>query len=479
MLAVCGCNQIYSLDETQVRDAGAPPSDRVVNLALLVGGGTGGTEAPLTFLPLPDARPKLGLLDEPLRDVTYTPATTGGTVAYPFEFGEKRWRFEYNPPFDVAHELQWDPSAGVGFVAIPVAGRVERTVVPAGTGFALTMSVGGAPYTFSPLAKIYTTNYWSETSLAATSVEPVVTFADAKPLEGSVGSIGSTAAGDVVVAVDYELDANDCLRAKISGGAVAPAPTAGILTSIALTPQLGSTTPSLAYLGAKPLDAIDRLQSASNSNGAPIARQRFGRIAHGALPAFTTSWSDAPSPPMIASSDCPLELSPTSSTNALDSLGTTFAYHGVIAYDRTVEGVRLRSSIAFIGRFIGAVYLATLEVPLAIDVQLDGAPLPATLPADPSRLSFAFDSAYLADYYEVTLYRLAAGALVPVRVYVGLDVTAARPTIQIDPSIVTAGATHVFAIRTYRGRPRAPIGDFRTVDYFQAAGTVFTSTFTR
>ncbi len=100
----------------------------------------------------------------------------------------------------------------------------------------------------------------------------------------------------------------------------------------------------------------------------------------------------------------------------------------------------------------------------------------------PITLQFSLESdAALAkpDYFEVVVYRVQNG-LHPERVYMSTDLPAIRVTpvkLTIDPTVFVPNTEYVFAIRTYRGRPDAPSGDFRRATYPQAVGTVFTRSF--
>jgi hypothetical protein len=195
-----------------------------------------------------------------------------------------------------------------------------------------------------------------------------------------------------------------------------------------------------------------------------------------------TERDGVPAPHFIPIFNCPIIYSQLSGTN---ELGIAFppAFIGAIVSDRMIGALRLRSSVAFIAPVVAGSFFGTSRVPLAKDIRIGTAPLTADdTVIDGDTLSFAFDrpAPFVADYYEATLYAISNDALVPVRIYTGTDVTAARPSLRIDPSILTAGTSYVFAIRTYRGRPNARTGDFRMVPGSpQAVGTIFTSTFRR
>ena len=77
-----------------------------------------------------------------------------------------------------------------------------------------------------------------------------------------------------------------------------------------------------------------------------------------------------------------------------------------------------------------------------------------------------------ADYYDVLLHRIEAGALKTERIY-----TVTAPSVRIDVSLLAPGADYVFEVRSFKGHPQAARGDFAPVDYPYGSAIVFTRTF--
>jgi hypothetical protein len=111
------------------------------------------------------------------------------------------------------------------------------------------------------------------------------------------------------------------------------------------------------------------------------------------------------------------------------------------------------------------------------------------LPAGPAsgifELTFERETAadLRADYYDVVLHRIAAGALIPERIYTVTEPTITEPgtppkvRVRIDGMDLAPNADYVFEVRSYKGHPQAQHGDFTPVDYPYGAAIVFTRTF--
>jgi len=70
------------------------------------------------------------------------------------------------------------------------------------------------------------------------------------------------------------------------------------------------------------------------------------------------------------------------------------------------------------------------------------------------------------------LHRIVAGTLTTERIY-----TVTAPKVRIDGALLMPGADYVFEVRSIKGHPQAPHGDFAPVDYPYGAAIVFTRTF--
>ena len=490
LLALCGCNQFYGLDATKPRDAAPDAHDREVRLSLVVGGATQtASEAMVVLAPATLAEPpRIALLDKPLEPARYLEDAPSGIVPYPIEYVTKLWRLEYTPAQDVPHEVQWSPADTAGHLVVPAVGRTERTSVPANTGYILSMKLpSNTLYSFTPETVIYTTGYWSRAASAVSTLTPKVDFSTASPMSGGP-SAPSDAAGDVIVAVDYTLDGN--CRVPNRAGAVQAAPLQnGMMTSLELAFETSSEQLIPVFDGESPFDAQARLTGLLGARTDDISGGKliFARLAHTSLP-FTTSFEGVPAPQHIPIVECPvLQGVPASPVFDLGGrLAFTKATYVFVSNDRVVSGVRLRSSIATIGRATtNSMYQATFDVAATRSIKLgdidladgaDGAPIGT---GDAVELALAFDSSptLIIDYYEVTLYRLASTTLEPIRTYISPD--PAITTIRFDRALLLPDAQYVLAVRTYRGRSGARGGDFATVQGPQAVATIFSRTFTR
>lgn len=484
-LALCGCNQIYGLDSTIARDAAPDARDSAVRLSMLVGSATAvASEAPVYLAKVsPDPKPRIALADAELANEPYVEDDVSGIVAYPFEYVGRPWRLEYTPPDGVPHEVQWSPADGSGHLIVPVVGRVERAQVPANTGYVLSMELPSI-YTFSASTVIYTSGYWSATPVATTTATPQVDFSVAPSMSGPPGA-PSAAAKDLVFAIDYTTQSN-CRVVMAAGTAPAAELEHGALKKLVLARETSSEQVELTTEGETPLEARSRLNAVlgpldGDSSG---STQMFGRLAHSALPAFTTSIAGVPAPLFVPLAECPITQQPPPVFDVGGALSFAKGMFIFVSNDRAVNGVNLRSSIAAVGGVKAgflSTYVASLAVPCARDITLGGAPLEAdgtAIGGDPIELKFAVEpsTSLVVDYFEVTLYRLA-GTLVPVRTFIGPDPT--KPAIRFDPKVMLPNQDYVFAIRTYRGRPNARNADFQPVQAPQAVATIFTRTFKR
>ena len=487
LLALCACNQFYGLDPTRVVDAPPDAPDRQVRLSMLVGGATDtATEAPSAIVDVtPDPKPAIALVDKPLVKVGYG---AGGVVGYPIEFVGKQWRLEYTPPDGTPIEVQWSPADGAGHAIVPVVGRVERTKVPTGTGYSVQMKKLDQSLFLFTDPVVYTTGYWSATPAIASATLPV-DFSVAPSMSGPTGA-PSAAAKDVVVAINYSVDTatTGCRYASSAGAALATELQHGAMTVLDLARETSSESVLLTYKGETPLQAQSRLFTAlaSRTDDQSGSRVAYGRLAHTGLPAFTTTIDGVPAPTIIPLATCPITIQqPPSLFDGGGALSFAKGMFAFVSNDRMVGGVRLRSSIAAVGGLVSgtSTYEATFNVPLATTIKLgaddltvgDGG-LIASTPSD-LVIGIEQDTMLVVDYYEVALYRLTSNSLELVRTYVGANPNAA--TLRFDPSVMTPNAEHVFAIRTYRGRPDARQSDFSTVQGAQAVGTIFTRTFRR
>ncbi|HLL24168.1 MAG TPA: hypothetical protein VK427_18680 [Kofleriaceae bacterium] len=484
LLALCACNQVYGLDRTEALDASTlDAAYRSTRLSYQVGGRNAfANQTDVTLAPImPPPLVRAGALDQPLQDVPYV----DGQVLYPPGLVGTTWRLEYTAPGELVREVQWSPPDGGGHLTVPLFGSPARTKLAPGTGYQLTLPTTG----FSARAVVYTTGYWLAATTAQT-LTPVVDLSTTAPLNGPFGAPDQA---DVLAIVDYDVVPACPLVATVAASTVAPPLVDGAKTMVTLERDLASKTPAitLSMFG----DVATRLATALGG-GSPGTRKGddtgsrkfFGRIAHADMPAFTSAIDDVPAPVMIKLSEC----LPSAPMQMVRDLGSALSFRpaafAFASNDRIVGGVRLRSSIAGVALVTPATndsYTVVFPVKLALSPRLGTTSLAETTDEGgaigdaPRDLTFDLESGsgLRVDYFEVVLYELASARLVPIRTYVSPEVE--KRTIRFDPTILTPGSTYVFAIRTYRGVPRAPMNDFTAVDEPQAVGTVFTRTFTR
>jgi hypothetical protein len=476
---LAGCNQIYGLDPTKVIDAGPPP--RHVSLTYLIAPG--------------DVTQGLDLATA-VRGVTALSATTldgaqtldllplyagSAIVDVPESFAAQPWRLAYEIVGDVPREVQ-NPPAGDLHVVVPMFGPLDRIPIPMASGYSVT------PRNFvgsHALHRVYTTGVWT------------VGFADPAPMTAKLdypfdraaslfGPIGApNGPRDRVLIVDYKIDgATGC---RVATGSTD--------TPLALTPN------QLAVPDPEPLwDAttlpimlqMDAQAALLHLTGVNVftdtvgpAHIALGMIPSDRMPAFEAAPQSPlvlPGPVIAALNVCPwapappvLPAIPAFHDTDLDS-ELVPVLHAEATIVRVVDGVQLVSGMAVVAPRTGTSYAPVFAAPTVMGAMLGSADLfgadehVAVATAGPLQLSFTL--AGRDDFTEVTLHQLDGTTLRPVRRY-----TVFGTTVEIDPGVFTPGATHVFEIRTFTGRPGAVLGDFRIATLPQAMVTMFTRTF--
>lgn len=491
-LAICGgCNWAFGLEATKASDAQPDAQFGYITMEFLVGGADMANQTPVATAPLTDPKGAYAQLDGAFTPIMYDVAR--GEFPYPAHLANEVWRFEYTPPGDVPHELQWQPAEGAGHVAIPIFGRVERVKRPASTGFRLSPAA-----TFFPdQTTIMTTGYWSSSTITGNPTTFDLDFATTPPRSGG---FAATAAKDVIVALGPDAPVQtvpaspSCVGRGGIAASQAPEVFDGVLAPVSLVND--TTLGSASFIIPPGVLPGPRLTLALGGTGAntraddPNASAIYvGRLAHSLMPAFTSrlDLEDVPAPLMIPLVKCPPIVNGVASflTGGRD-LGFELATYAAFVNERVVSGVTLRSSLVGI-TVKGADDNYVLDFPVKIATapllgsnDLDAGADNQAIENTPVDLTFSFEALEGAEvhYFEVTLYRLAASSLVPIRVYTSTSSTSTGK-IHFDPSVMTPGVEHVFAIRTYRGRPQARAFDFRPVAMPQAVASVFTRTFHR
>lgn len=519
LLALVGCNQIFGITPTQEYDATTdviPDRPHVVldwQIATVLP--SGAPDPVIRFAPI-DPAPKVRIapLDGPFdRDqATYAPGD--GSIQIPAEYLNTTWRLEYILVGDVVpHEVQWTPEDKQGHLTVPVFGRLQRDPVPVGSGYTITPGGPSAVTSYSH-PRVLTTGMWSEGCVVGNCTMSnggkidYDFYSNATYLIGARGRPEPTL-GDRALLVDY-VDGNSMegsVGCRIAAGSAT-------LASAALEPGMHTVqTPTPTWdsgrrdvMGAAvDLRFVARLAGLGKLQDSflPLSPQLFGFAASTDMPGLAGGLREGllpvvPMPPPMSPLPLPLPVmqtlvqcpyNKTLPRTAQPMLLDSFAriQHVQLVDTRKVLGVDLNSGMetviaaAAAGGFTMAFPAAipmqfTLATPMngTVDLAGDSDQVAVGPTSGPFELSFTPEIAaeLRADYYDVVLHRIAAGALTTDRIY-----TVTAPKVRIDGSMIVPGADYVFEVRSYKGHPQAQHGDFAPVDYPYGSAIVFTRTF--
>jgi hypothetical protein len=471
----------------------------------------GDPEPALEYAPIPTATVRVGPLDGDLAPAAYE--TTDGSIAVPPALLGTTWRLEYTVD-SIVNEVQWNPVEGHGRLVVPVFGRLDRTPVPANSGYKFTPTGTGAPADDVGVA-VFTTGIWTNTKLhpdpfAAAKPPPFVLDFDLVQALSGRSATPEASKGDQVVVVTSQLD-NSCPvsfgSTTIGSASFSPPALVGGSDTVVPNPAWATGPTRNVIATAVPAqDPFMRLGAAlaTRAQGAG-GTIRAGRVPHDLMPLFAPPASRAArfSPdvetPMLTLANCPFAAMKTPTFVDPTQLASfPLVAQGLISDARLVNadgsgngGSALVSSLVSVGLSPG--FTIDMSIPIATGprlsdgttiVDLGGANDKRPLPAGTGKLelTFGFDTAGTVDYAEIGLFRVApAGgssqATLPTaeRIYVVADVSTTR--VVIDRSTLAQGVEYVFGIRTHRGRSQASEGDFRLATYPQSSATIFTRTF--
>ena len=422
---------------------------------------------------------------------SYVAGNTGGNTV--------PWRLEYTMSGGVPHEIQWTPDGKAAHLVAPMVGRLDRQSAPVGGGYTVTPNNFAGPYHFPQLL---TTGVWT-----AGSVDPPTTgatvdydFFNARSLSGTIGR-PDPARGDLGFLVDFISDPN---TTSSTGAACRVAAGSSPLGALELAP--GSHTAQTVSWDSSRLpvstDGValgviarlaDRLGKLHGSFEGKLSWLLYGKIPSVEFPGLTgasaLSTIPLPIPVMQVLFQCPYDVTPVPPAAQPVLLEVAFpsALHVQLVDSRRVLGVTLLSGIETV---IASSFASSfpLAFPAAMPTQItlntrdvgrldlsgdqDGLAVGPVL----GTLTLAFvpevGDGLRADYHDVILHRIVGGQLTTERVF-----TVTAPSVRIDGALLAPGADYVFEIRTYKGHPAAPRGDFAPVDYPYGAAIVFTRTF--
>ena len=517
-LLLVGCNRIFGIAETQPWDANPDMPHVVLTWQLATTSPSGAPSGALEYPPFATgAAPRIQIAtrDGQFTEVGYSSDThTPGWILVPPEFFLKApgastaatWRLAYTLPGGVPHEVQWAPADKLGHLVVPMVGRIDRSVVPTGSGYKITLPNLDTNTTTLHAPSVLTTGLWTTGLTGPLSGKTVdYDFANASSLSGPPG-IPDAAQGDRAFLIDYQVNPDNngilCTAAVGSTALTQLALTAGGHTAQdadwdTLRQRVTSELPGNALftrLGAG-LGALSTMISSTESKfvfGAVPSTSFPGLIGSAPLlrlpvPVMQTLLSCPQGPqsqgPMTPSA-IPMAAQPTLlgdfptvvhvqlvQARPVGALGVTL-YSGMETVIAASAGGGFRMS------FPAAIPTQiTLATPAAgrVDLVDNTDQIAIGAPTGAFTLGFAPEAGVglRADYYDVYLHRITTdGKLAPVRIY-----TVTAPEVRIDGSVLATGTNYVFEIRSYAGHVMAPRGDFAPVDYPYGSAVVFTRTF--
>lgn len=503
LLVLVGCNQIFGIAETQPWDAAIPVHYATLTRLVADTAPDGTPAAPATVAFTGNAAPQIRIA---ALDGAFMPADYGsdGRFKIPASFVDDgtgkppTWRLEYTLPEDpVPHEVQWAPDDNAGHIVVPLVGRADRQQALGSGGYTITPSV---PQSFAN-PQVWTTGLWS-VSKSTVINGGAVDYAFSSNAASMSGSLGrpESARGDRAFLVDRTVDAGTQCTVAVGDGQLGMVD----LTSTLIAQTVPWDTQRKPVV-VNPVDffaVIDRLGTAlaklEDSFNAAGSFLLYGVIPSLQFPGLTGDAArlqlamPLPIPVMQILLQCPYNASALPSTVLPGGLADLpLVLHMQLVDSRDALGVRLYSGFETVIRSPGAAFQVSFPAAMATSITLTTPAHPAPAPLDlsgtadslsagapsgPFVLDFVPEPAtgldLRADYHDVILHRIAAGALTTERIY-----TVTRPQVRIDPAVLTPGADYVFEIRSYKGHKMAAHGDFATIDYPYGSAVVFTRTF--
>lgn len=500
LLLLGGCNQIFGISASQPWDA-APPVHGAQLTWLIAGTTDQGAPlpAPVSVPFSGDAAPAIRIapLDGPFVPASFSQVPgEDGRIPIPASYlggasGPPRpWRLEYTTTAGaVPHEVQWAPDDNAGHLVVPLAGRVRPAAAPLGGGYTVTTS----PPASYVAPRIWTTGLWTDGLATPTAPGTVdYDFSTAVALSGSKGNLDPRL--DRGFLVDFDVDAGSgCQRAVGAAQLSAVALTAGAHTAQTVSWDTRQRPVISDPVGFDFIDrlatVLGKLHGSFNGNGSGLW---FGVVPSREFPGLTASSPllPLPVPVMQVLLRCPYNASPLPGA-VLPAALVEFpiAVHVQLVDTRQVLGVNLHSgleavitpspnggfAIAFPAAMPTKMTLSTPATAATAPLDLAGPDLVAAgAPTGPFALDFVPEAGgdVRADYYDVVLHRIVAGALTTERIY-----TITAPHLQIDPGVLVGGADYVLEIRSFKGQRMAAHGDFTQVDMPYGGAIVFASTF--
>lgn len=275
--ALFGCNQIFGIDQTVAYDA---PTDVVADRTFvkldwqLSTSDAAPALVPISPMPavriatLGDASALGAWMTPPTTEASYA---TDGAIDIPRAFLDAPWRLEYKLADGIPHEVQWQPVDKMGQLTVPLFGRLQRDMLPAGSGY--TVAPSGAPPSMMSSSRLFTTGLWTEGPMASPANFDATALSS---LSGGLGAIDQDK-GDRAVYVAYFKNAAMCRYA--TGSVVLPSATLieGGHTSSSPAWDTNSASPVLPLV---PNGAVTRLTML----GDLVDGVASGALMYGAMP---------------------------------------------------------------------------------------------------------------------------------------------------------------------------------------------------
>jgi hypothetical protein len=525
LLALVGCNQIFSLAPTREFDAAISvdviPDLPHVELTWQVASvlPAGGPDPAISFAPImpaPDVR--IALLDGDWEAATYS--SSDGWILIPRSYVGVTWRLQYTivdgVTEPVPHEVQWAPEDKLGHLTIPLFGRVARDPLPVDAAYKIKPT--GAPAYRNPA--VVTTGMWTEgtarldpADMSGATID--YAFTRAAALSGKKAR-PDPERGDRAFLIDYIVGTTGSneLDCQVAVGSVmldSSAVQTGI--PVAQIPTTGWDT-MRPLVTTEPLipDHAARLRTVLGSRSTGVTGNLLiGYVPSLGMPGLAGTRATAlpippapvrptvlPIPVMLTVLQCPYSTNPVDRHPGTPLPATIQppglqpfprVLHIQLVASRSVLGIDLPSGMETVlplGEETAIEFPAALATRPRLRIS-PGTVVETTVDLDgdseqvavgPAGVVFQLDftpetgTGLRADYHDVVLHRLDGSTLTTDRVY-----TVTAPTVRIDGSVLRPNSTYVFEIRTYKGHPSAVRGDFAPVDYPYGAAIVFTRTF--
>ncbi|MGE0395504.1 MAG: hypothetical protein AB7T06_02175 [Kofleriaceae bacterium] len=496
-----GCNWVFGLDPVTLTDAQMDAPDAplpTVKLSaitpMLIDGAITGQARYVPISPPPQVQ--YGWRGEMLRDTTINGEDI--EVGYDFAESAQTWRLVYTLQGGIPHEVHWKPSATSrpGHAVSLQLTPNDRATPPASGTFHL-LATGPEVPTIWFFPRVYTTNTWTlDASPPPNTTEPRqidsnFTSAFTKPIAGEKRVPDPVKDFEVLLEYDETAAANLCTIA--TGSAAFRIELAN--GSSVVQPTWSTSKPPAGTYSVKTGNELEMKINVAAANGLAdlndvLKYQVVTYAPAGGIPLHhhAEPGMPLPVPAGILLAKCaanPADAVPSFNTPTDAALATvgTLAYatkplpiDGGPMVQNGVEQSVVDADGSFDINYAGVAF-ATAPAIDGVSITITNATTIA-IPAGGATASLDFDLSIdspVVELYEATLYRVNAGALVPIREFTFTEKPLVFDRVQGQP----AGTSYVFAIRVIRGASaNAANGDFTVWSGPQSLGLTHTQAFT-